>query len=193
MALKLITAATTYPVTLADAKLHCKVDDVADDALITAMITSATELAEQELGRALMAQTWEVTLDSFPDAFELTRVPVQSVTSVKYYDTTGTLQTLSGSLYSVDTADGDGFAYVTPAYNTSWPETRDQINAVSVRYVSGYTDAAAVPEPIKAWIKLMVAAMYENREAEAQAVRSNGTLKMQFVDRLLDRYRVAAL
>ena len=194
MALKLITAATTYPVTLADAKLHCKVDDAADDALITAMITSAAELAEQQLGRALMTQTWELTLDSFPDAFELTRVPVQSVTSVKYYDTTGTLQTLASNLYSVDTADGDGFAYIAPAYNTSWPDTREQINAVVVRFVAGYTDAASVPEPIKTWIKLMIGTMYENREAEAHIARASaGTVRMQFVDRLLDRYRVASL
>ena len=193
MALKLITAATTYPVTLAEAKLHCKVDAADDDALITAMITAATEMAEQQLGRALMTQTWELTLDSFPAAFELTRVPVQSVTSVKYYDTTGTLQTLSNLLYSVDTADGDGYAYVTPAYNTDWPESREQINAVVVRFVSGYASAAEVPESIKSWVKLMISAMYENREAESQSMRAAGTLKMQFVDRLLDRYRVSPL
>ena len=75
MALKLITAASTFPITLEDAKLHCRVDTAADDALINALITAATELAEQKTGRALMAQTWELTLDAFPEAFELTRVP----------------------------------------------------------------------------------------------------------------------
>lgn len=193
MALKLITPATTYPVTLADAKLHCRVDTNADDALITALITAATDMAEQNMRRAIMTQTWELTLDEFPDAFELTRVPVQSITSVKYFDTTGTQQTLSSALYALDNADENGFSFVVPVYNGTWPTTRDQINAVAVRYVAGYADAASVPEGIKQWIKLMVSTMYENRETEAYSSRAvSTTVQMSFVDRLLDRYRVLA-
>jgi uncharacterized phiE125 gp8 family phage protein len=193
MALKLITAATTYPITLADAKLHCRVDTNADDALINALITAATELAEQKTGRALMTQTWELTLDAFPEAFELTRVPVQSITSLKYYDTAGVQQTLSNALYSLDSADEFGYAYVVPVYNGAWPTSRDQINAVALRFVAGYTDAAAVPEGIKQWIRLMVSTMYENRETEAYSSRAvSTTVQMRFVDGLLDRYTVMA-
>ena len=192
MALKLITAPTTYPVTLAEAKLHCKVDASDDDALITALITAATEVCEQKLGRAIMAQTWEVTLDAFPDYVELTRTPVQSITSVKYYDTSGVEQTLSGSAYSF-AQDDFGFARVDPVYGTEWPTARDQINAVAVRYVAGYANAAAVPEGIKQWVKLMVSTMYENRETEAYSSRAvSTTVQMQFVDGLLDRYKVWA-
>ncbi len=191
MALKLITAATTYPVTLAEAKLHCRVDIADDDTLITALITAATEMAEQKTGRAIMTQTLELTLDAFPDAFELTRVPVQSVTSVKYYDTTGAQQTLSNTLYALDAADDFGFAHISPVYAGVWPDTRDQINAVAVRYVAGYADAASVPQSIKNWILLMVSTMYENRETEAYSSRAvSTTVQMQFVDRLLDRYVV---
>ena len=191
MALKLITAPSTYPVTLAEAKLHCRVDIADDDTLITALITAATEMAEQKTGRAIMTQTLELTLDAFPDAFELTRVPVQSVTSVKYYDTTGTQQTLSNTLYALDAADDFGFAHISPVYAGVWPDTRDQINAVAVRYVAGYADAASVPQSIKNWILLMVSTMYENRETEAYSSRAvSTTVQMQFVDRLLDRYVV---
>lgn len=191
MALKLITAPSTYPVTLAEAKLHCRVDIADDDTLITALITAATEMAEQKTGRAIMTQTLELTLDAFPDAFELTRVPVQSVTSVKYYDTTGAQQTLSNTLYALDAADDFGFAHISPVYAGVWPDTRDQINAVAVRYVAGYADAASVPQSIKNWILLMVSTMYENRETEAYSSRAvSTTVQMQFVDRLLDRYVV---
>src|SRR5574343_985939 len=117
MALKLITAATTTPVTLAEAKLHCRVDGTDEDALITSLITAATETAEQQLaGRVLMQQTWELTLDAFPGVFELTRVPVQSITSLKYYDTAGVQQTMAGADYTLDTTDDIGWALVTPAY-----------------------------------------------------------------------------
>lgn len=188
MALKLITPASTYPVSLAEAKLHLRVDDSAEDALITALIASATEMAEQATGRAVMAQTWEVTFDAFPSAVELSRVPVQSVTSVKYYDIDGVQQTVASNLYSVDTANDYGYAYVVPAFNTSWPATQDIINAVAVRYVAGYS---TVPEPIKSWIKLAVGVLYENRANETYVSRvAAGSVKLTVGDRLLDRYKV---
>jgi uncharacterized phiE125 gp8 family phage protein len=188
MALKLITAATTYPVSLAEAKLHAKVDAADDDALITAFITAATEVAEQKIGRAIMPQTWELTLDAFPDAFELTRTPVTAVTNLTYYDTSGVQQTLLSSLYTLNNADADGSAYVVPVYNGTWPDTRTQVNAVTLRYTAGYANAAAVPEPIKTWIKIAISTMYQYRESE---VVERATLtNMGFVDRLLDRYLV---
>ncbi len=191
MALKLITPASALAVTLAEAKAHLRVTASDEDTLITAMITSATETAEQITGRAIMPQTWELTLDAFPDALELTRIPAATVTSLTYYDDAGVLQTMSSSLYALDNANDFGFAYVVPAYGEEWPTTREQINAVALRYVAGYASAAAVPEPIKAWIKLQVSAMYENREAEAYSSRAvSTTVKMSFVDGLLDRYRV---
>lgn len=190
MALKLITPATELAVSLAEAKLHLRIDDAADDTLISAFITAATEMAEQATCRAIMPQTWELTLDAFPAALQLTRVPAASVISLKYTDSTGTVQTLASNLYTLDRADDYGHAYVVPAYATSWPNTRDQINAVALRYVAGYADAASVPESIKAWIKLMVGAMYENREAET--VGNGSAIKLGFADRLLDRYKVWA-
>jgi uncharacterized phiE125 gp8 family phage protein len=186
MALKLVTPATELVVSLADAKAHLRVDTTDDDALISAYITAAAELAEQATGRALMLQTWELTLDAFPEAFEITRVPAASVTSIKYWDADGDQQTLGTSLYTLDNADDFGSAYVVPELGGSWPGARVQINAVALRYVAGYATAAAVPESIKAWVKLQVGAMYENRQAEG-AVQ---TYALGFADRLLDRYKV---
>lgn len=188
MALKLITAAAALAVSLVEAKAHLRVTVVDDDALINALITAATETAEQMTGRALMPQIWELTLDAFPAAFELTRTPVASVTSLKYTNSAGVLTALDGAAYTLDTASDFGPAYVVPAYGLAWPAARDQVNAVALRFVAGYASAAAVPEPIKAWIKLQVGAMYENREAEG----GMQTHALGFVDRLLDRYKVYA-
>lgn len=190
MALKLITAATVLAVSLVEAKAHLRIDTTDDDTLITAMIGAATQAAEHMTGRALMAQTWELTLDAFPSALELTRVPVQSITSITYADSTGASTVLSNTLYALDNADEFGFAYVVPVYAGVWPETRDEINAVKVRYVAGYADAASVPESIKSWIKLQVGSMYEGREAEV--IGNGSAISLGFADRLLDRYRVWA-
>jgi uncharacterized phiE125 gp8 family phage protein len=185
MALKLITAATGLAVTLTEAKEHLEYTDTDRDTYITALIHGATAAAEQAMrGRAVMPQTWELALDAFPEAFKLTRLPVASVTSLTYADADGVVQTLAGAAYSLDIADDYGGAFVVPAYGTSWPSSRCEVNAVKLRYVAGYANAAAVPELIKAWIKLQVGAMFANRSAEGTAQ----TYALGYADRLLDAH-----
>ena len=53
MALKLITAATLPAVTLAEAKLHLRVEVADDDLLIQSLVEAATETAELATGRAI--------------------------------------------------------------------------------------------------------------------------------------------
>lgn len=194
MGLRLFTAPTVEPVTLAQAKLWLKVEtgDTADDALITALIASVRQMAEQKTGRALLGQTWQLTLDAFPEAIELTRGPVLSVTHVKFKDTSGVQQTLASQDYTVDTERDDGWAYLVPAYGKSWPETYDDINAVEVRWQAGYdaSDPTKVPEAIRTWMQLMLGAAYENREA---AVQGQEIRTLPFLDRLLDRYTLPRL
>jgi uncharacterized phiE125 gp8 family phage protein len=191
MSLKLITAPSALAVSLAEAKLHLRVDGNDDDTLITAMIGAATQMAEQATGRAVMPQTWQLSQDEFPGAFELTRIPVQSVVSIVYTDASGADQTLDSLNYTLDNASDFGSAKVVPAYAKNWPASRTKVNAVRVQYVAGYADAASVPDSIKAWIKLMVGAMYENREAET--IGMGGATSLGVADRLLDRYKVWAL
>jgi uncharacterized phiE125 gp8 family phage protein len=193
MALKLQTAATLLPITVQEAKLHCRVvasiadvSNTAEDALFTSLIGSATLEAEHLMGRAVMPQKWQVTLDAFQSSIDLQRPPVTAVDSVKYVDaTTGTLTTVSPSVYQF-VAGSDYTARIVPAYGQSWPSARAQPEAVQVIFTTGYADAASVPEPIKSWIKLRVAALYENRESWTVClpVQIN-----ERVDYLLDRYR----
>jgi uncharacterized phiE125 gp8 family phage protein len=186
MALKLITPPSGLPVSLAEAKSHLRVDSSDDDALITAMLGAAAQMAEQATGRALMPQTWLLSLDAFTSDIEITLVPAVSISSLVYADTAGVDQTLAGSNYVLNNTDDFGLAYVVLAYGKSWPQTRSQPNAVRLTFVAGYADAASVPESIKSWIKLQVSAMYENRSAE----QSLKTYSLGFADRLLDRYKV---
>lgn len=187
MNLTLITAPTVAAVSLVEAKAHLRVTDSGDDTLIAAMVQAATEAAEQMTGRALMTQTWQAACDAMPDAFTLTRVPVQSVTSVTYLDADGVVQTLSALLYQLSKSE-QGFASIVPAYNAVWPESRGDVDGVKVRYVAGYADAASVPQSIKSWILLQTGAMYENRESEV--VGNGSAVKLGFADRLLDRFKV---
>lgn len=192
MSLKLITPPAAEPVSLQEAKLHLRViADVADvaanpeDAAISAMIAAARQSAEHITGRSLMPQTWELALDEFESAIYLPKPPLVSVTSVKYLDGDGALQTLDTASYFVD--DYGVPAKLTPAYGESWPSTRRQANAVTIRYQAGYATAAAVPQEIKSWMLLKIGMLYANRESVAVGV---SVAEVPQVDRLLDSCRV---
>lgn len=66
MALKLITAPTVEPILLADMKASMRVIDSYDDSFISELITASREACEQITRRALITQTWLMTLDKFP-------------------------------------------------------------------------------------------------------------------------------
>ena len=87
MTTRLITEPASEPVTLAEAKLHLRVDTVDDDARITELITSARQQAELILKRSLLPQTWEKTIDAFPTSdIELLYPSIIAIESIKYQD-----------------------------------------------------------------------------------------------------------
>jgi uncharacterized phiE125 gp8 family phage protein len=49
-----------------------------------------------------VTQTWELVLDAFTDAILIPRGPVQSITSITYYDADEVLQTLATDQYVLD-------------------------------------------------------------------------------------------
>jgi uncharacterized phiE125 gp8 family phage protein len=175
------TAPATEPVTITEAKLHLKVDGTDDDNLITALIKAARMQAENETRRALITQTIDVYLDAFAD--EILLPPITAVTAITYTDTAGATQTLASNQYAVDIYSEP--ARVVPAYDVTWPETREQNNAVKIRCTAGWANAAAVPEAIKSWMLLQIGHWYANREAAGARLDP-----LPFIECLLDPYRV---
>ena len=166
MRLILTTAANEEPVTLNDARTHLRIsdDDRTEDALILGIISAARIEAERTLGRPLVEQSWTAKMDGFPDSdeIELPLPPLVSVTTVKYVDPDGELQTFSSAYYTVDTSGVCGRIYLN--YGYSWPDIRLEPNAVRIEFVAGYGDASAVPEDIRAWMLLRIGDRYEHRE-----------------------------
>jgi hypothetical protein len=121
---------------------------------------------------------------------ELPFPPLQSVDYIKYYDVTGTLQTLDPSLYTVDPASEPGV--ITPAPDQFWPNTQNVMNAVRIGFTAGYGDPTTVPAGLKHWLLLRVGSLYENREEVA--ILNRGKIEdLPFVDGLLDPYVIASL
>lgn len=189
MTLAIVTPAASDPVTLAEAKTHCRVDFTTDDTYITGLITAATNWVENRTGRQLVTatlrQSWDNTgLQFRPDDVALGRVltsqwmqrgdgsyrrsevwlarePVSAVSWVKYYDADDVQQTVSSSDYWTDFDSTP--PRITP--KTVWPTIHWlRPNAFQVQFIAGYGSASSVPALLKHAIKVMVAHWYEIRE-----------------------------
>lgn len=187
MPLRRTAAPATEPVTLAEAKLHLRVDHSADDALIGVLIAAAREQAEHRTGRSLIDQQWTLTLDAFPDAIRLRMGRVTAISEVRYVDPAGATQVLAPASYTLDNA-ADYANWLFPAAGYTWPATIDQPNAVTVVYRAGEASAANVPVSVKQWILLLVGQWYAHREAGAEKAITEQP--RAFTDGLLDALRV---
>ncbi len=155
----------TEPVTLAEAKAQCRVSIDEDDALIANLITAGRESVETIMRMGLANQTYDMYLNSWWSGdLILPLPPLQSVTSIKYTDTDDAQTTWSSSNYYVSTAQFPG--RVVLKTNISFPTAElKEVDAVVVRFVSGYADAGDMPQLIKQAILLTVGHLYENRES----------------------------
>ncbi|MFZ6755762.1 head-tail connector protein [Undibacterium sp. Ji50W] len=206
MGYQLITPPSAEPVLLAEAKLHLRVDIADDDLLIGMLITAARQYAEQLTARSFITQQWRCTIDSFPgqqnasyvpwgstfslpdNAILLEKGPFQSIDAIQYVDMAGITQTMPSSDYIADLTGP--LARITPKFGKIWPITLPQIASVKVDFTCGYgATSTNVPEGLRNWMKLRMAALYENREELSVAQRVN-VQELPYVDSLLDPYKV---
>ena len=195
MGLRLITP-PAETLTLEQAKAHLRYVDDDEDALITALVKSATQNVEQFTGRALIDQTWELVLDAFPTTtdeleIKIPKPPLIEVTQIEYDNADGDQIIISSGDYYVDTVSEPG--WVVPQGTLTWPTTIDAINSVRVRFRAGYlnTDSpptAAVPDDILAAVKLMLGTLFEHREV--QVVGSTAVRLPWGIENLLRPHRV---
>lgn len=187
MGLTLVMAPVGEPITLAEAKAHLRVDAADEDGLIGALITAARRQAEGLTGRALLSQTWKLTLDCFPaDSLTLSPAQLSSVTEISYLDGAGVRQVLANTEYQVITDELIG--RVVPGYGKSWPVCRVVDDSVRVTFVAGFGGAADVPQDLKTWLLLAIGTLYANREAVLAGQYYE--LPRACWDGLLDPYRV---
>lgn len=165
----LVYKQTTPPaqlaITLDEAKAQLNVETAFtdDDPLITSMINAAALFVEKIIQGPLMTQAWEVYAEDWEDVFEIQKERITAVGSVKYYDSNNADQTVNPSDYQEDLSS-------VPAriiFNSSFaaPDVYDRFDAIRIAITAGYANAAAVPEDLKRWIKVLVTQFYESRDA----------------------------
>ena len=189
--LKEITAPTSEPISLEEARLHLRLDTSGsppshpDDSLVSNLITAVRQNAEDYAGIKIASGTFEMRADSFKDfEISLQTWPVTSVTSVSYVDLSNSTQTLASTEYTLDT-------YARPVRlkaTTTFPATKE----VTIRFVAGCTDGQSpnpypMPKSIKAALLLMLGHLYDNREAVSDIQSYERPLGATY---LLNPYRI---
>lgn len=186
--LELSTAPTFEPVTVAGQKIHSRIDSGNEDGLIADYIKSARRWCEAFTNRQFVTATYKYYLPEWLPVIELPKPPVSSVTSITYVDTGGTTQTLSASIYQVDTKSIK--PRIMPAYGQTWPDIRHEVfNPITITYVAGYgSTVESVPDDLRMAIMQLVSHWYEHREAVSDFTLS-GSVEMT-LSALLWPYRV---
>jgi len=191
MKTKLITGPATQILETSDVKTFLRVSGSDEDALILAFIKTATKAIENYTGRALITQTWEQYHDTLPynDRWVTFQVgPVQSITSFKY-KLGSSLLTFDSSLYDLDEAGTFNRLFLKEDY--AWPELDIEANAVTIRFVAGYGDAATdVPDDIIQAARLMVGFLYENRDDRITRSPFRSAAMPTAISYLLNPYRL---
>ncbi len=168
MRFDLSSAPAIEPCTEADLVSHCQLGELPDDQLARArvMLAAARQWVENRLHRQLITATWYGYLDEFPETIYIQdKLPIATITSVTYYDSSDTLATLSASLYQTDLVSENKPARISPISGQSWPSTYDRYNAVKVTFTAGYgATRESVPLGIRHAILMVAADWYANRE-----------------------------
>lgn len=223
--LKLITAPSIEPITIAQAEAYLRLDtDLGGpvDTDIALMITSARRICESTLRRGLLTQTWQLSLKNWPgrdyqnwpssvnsgfDAYyryDHIRLPfaaqLQSVVSVQYTDTSGTVFTMPpGNIaggYNVDKNFEPG-RIVLP-FSQIWPTNILLPGApIQITYACGSPDVTTLAATFEGYANTILAMWrligyyYENKIPPDEMRRSSIAAGVQFVvNELLTEYRI---
>lgn len=208
MYLRQIAPPASPIITLDEAKRHLRITWDDEDDYILSLIAAAEALLDGDsgiLGRAVLSQQWELSLDRFPPcwdnyigkherghfrfpmlgptAINIQLPPLISVDSVKYDRAEDGEETDLIGFRTLGVGDKAG-GFILPAISDWWPSTQEQPRSVRITFTAGYS---AVPPGIKHAAMLLISHWNENREA----VVSGAAMELpQGVDALLYPHRI---
>ncbi|MFA6266571.1 MAG: head-tail connector protein [Pseudolabrys sp.] len=157
----LLTAPAVEPLSLAEAKAFLRVDHDADDDVIGALIASARIHVEAQTRRALVSQSWRLSLDAWPADGRLAvrPAPLQALTAARVYDESGNASSLDLQSFVVDVA-GSALAFAPWAL----AQPGRLAAGIELDVTLGYGAAASdVPEALRQAVRLLLGHWYENR------------------------------
>ena len=180
----LLAGPAEEPVSLVEAKAFLKVDDTAEDALITTLIGAARLHVEGVTGRALLAQSWRVVLDAWPGdrQVKLPVTPFMAVTKITAYD-------VAGAGHDIPLAQflREPDRLLLPVTVSGMPVLRAR-QGIEVDYVAGFgTEPDDVPADIRQALLALVGYWHEHRDAVI--VAGSGAIVPSGFDRMVAGYK----
>jgi uncharacterized phiE125 gp8 family phage protein len=197
--LRLIEAATTHPVSLDDAKLHCRVVDTDQDSVLQAIVIAAEEFVAQRTGRRLAPETHRIERSCWWSCdLAIPAAPLRTVTEVSYLDAEGDEIVVDPSSYRWRRTPAGGEIWLLDSFDL--PElAEERKDAVRITLEAGYSDPAETPSSgddpeltlpvrIRQAILLLVGHWFEHREAVVTGTIAT-TIELA-VDALLSQLRI---
>ena len=167
-------AGETGPVPIAvpldEAKAWLRMEAGADDAVLTAVLRSATAACEDFTGVALVARERVVVLPITGDWQRLSGCPVAAITLVEGVPAEGSAFALPVASYSVDIdAGGDGWVRVTQPGAAGRMRVTYRVGMVA--------SAGAVPEALRQGMLMLAARMMRERDDPGSGGAVPGTVE----------------
>ena len=175
--LKIATPPVVEPVSVSDAKAHCRIDTNTDDDYVAALISAAREYVEAYMDEALIDQQLVMRLDAFPAVIELPRPPMsqtadRTAVSITYVTgESGSTATLATTDYRIDRDSRPGT--IRTLYAGSWPSHLLDYGSVTVTWWAGRgVDGSKVRPRVRAAMLMLIGQWYERRMAADAASMS---------------------
>ncbi|MFZ5745272.1 MAG: head-tail connector protein [Pseudomonadota bacterium] len=168
MALTLITAAASLPVSLAAVRAYCRVEDNRFDSVLDPIRKGAIGHIERMLGRAIGEQTWQLSLTAFSDVIELQRWPVLNLVEdgFSYIDPDGAPQLVDADTYTLDALSNP--AAIVRNNDARWPQVIDRPNAITIEFVAGWTETT-LPHDLQIAVCMIAQAWFDGETGKIPA------------------------
>lgn len=180
-------------VSLDDLKIVARTTTTKEDDLLAFYGAAATKEAEKQTGRPLLTQKFADVLPAFPASgkgWRLINPPFVELVGLQYVLMDDTIIDVPPADFWVDKASSL-WPQVKAKPGRDWPSVGD-LQEASVIYKAGYGDQPGdVPENIRQWIMQRANTAFVYREPIVESGFS--TLPRDFVDRLLDEFRLWAV
>jgi len=180
----LLAGPAEEPVSLAEAKAFLRVDDAAEDALITTLIGAARLHVEGVTGKALIAQSWRIVLDDWPASREV-RLPVApliAVTAIVATDDNGGSHEIGLSQFR-----SGPDRLIVPRVVVGMPRLQER-QGLEIDYVAGFgTEPEVVPADLRQAVLGLVAHWHEHRDAVI--VAGSGAVVPSGFDRMVAAHK----
>lgn len=131
-------------ITLDQYKTYANITSPENDRKLDNLITNVDEIIKSYCGIKFVSATYTEELDVEGNYLFLSQIPATSITTVKYYDATGTLQTIASTEYRL--YKDEAMVELTSDAIALIADSKYISKQVEVVYVAGYT---TIPADIK--------------------------------------------